>query len=572
MVTLHVLRSASGLLTSCFGAGVNLGADRVFECGSMIFSPHSLPDSPDALVDIPFLGVFHEGHRCWGSLRDHDVYHVKAQGELFLDRFTPNTSDTVMYNPPLQTSYGIVLGKWGRVYQRYGKSDVFSVGISYWGNNAVYAKSLAVPYSDQVGLRGAIKPYQTLMKYEVKYDGDYGSITFSVGPRILEYTIGEPEHLPPLYFIQFLKRTGEGIGFSAMYYGYEVDGHWGYYFPSGFTSTEDVQVQGQKHGCTFSSYEMSQYKPLRSDQDFDFQIGEIIDTVGSKGFSGFIGSVFSSNPSNANWGELGADILSQQKFVKVNLLLDLVDLIFIVKQLESWRALGKLYKDLMKRGLGTGSMAIAAILSRSWAKLFGKLGLSIDYGVLPPIRDVVEIKKGVERLIQADVHPSTRFHSRTTSQVDGLLDSPILSNCVLTAEVGILPEEFSTAIQTSIQKLTRWGLYPNLQVMWDVIPFSFLIDWIVDFGDTFKSMDRYLEVERFPVFYAILGEKRVWIPSVERVAPCFLGVTGVIAYSCYDRYCSDFLPLPPIKSVDWGTGPVKHWAEALALLVTRKGV
>jgi hypothetical protein len=90
--------------------------------------------------------------------------------------------------------------------------------------------------------------------------------------------------------------------------------------------------------------------------------------------------------------------------------------------------------------------------------------------------------------------------------------------------------------------LTTYGLAPNFYVIWDMIPYSFIVDWFIPVGDVLSVLDAE---SRF-------SEKNYVIKNV-----CFSlsyeRQIGNYVYKAYSRWRSD--PLPHFNGFYWFDKP-----------------
>jgi hypothetical protein len=104
-------------------------------------------------------------------------------------------------------------------------------------------------------------------------------------------------------------------------------------------------------------------------------------------------------------------------------------------------------------------------------------------------------------------------------------------------------------------------------MLWDAVPYSFVSDWLVDFGSVLEKCDERIDQEYFPIDHSITSQKRVWSPIPEALWPGYQ-VHGQIHFKYYTRTVAKDFPLPPIQ-VSVQVGSFLHWAEAGALVIQR---
>jgi len=269
-----------------------------------------------------------------------------------------------------------------------------------------------------------------------------------------------------------------------------------------------------------------------------------------------------------DFGELALECASQLRYVDQNIL----SLIFDV---EDWRNFHSLWKNLTNE---KGWKAAKAAFERFKAGR-GKLTDLVDlfkpgsstflftkYAVLPTVSDC-------ERLLTAAGRSSLylkqqRLHSRRVTSMDVPNASYATHTAVLTVQCAEYPTWFTGEVQSMIGEMKRWGLYPEMMNLWDIIPYSFVVDWFVPIGDLLTDMDNYLTVKNyFPVEYCIMSEK--W--EVGKPITSFLplsGATGDVVYSYYTRWITLEVPLPPV-TLEAESTLGNHLVEATALVLQR---
>jgi hypothetical protein len=67
------------------------------------------------------------------------------------------------------------------------------------------------------------------------------------------------------------------------------------------------------------------------------------------------------------------------------------------------------------------------------------------------------------------------------------------------------------------------GLLPSLANIWDLVPFSFILDWFTSLGDRFEDIDRYALRELIDVDYYIHTWKYSYTPSEKIYSPLSIG-------------------------------------------------
>jgi len=122
--------------------------------------------------------------------------------------------------------------------------------------------------------------------------------------------------------------------------------------------------------------------------------------------------------------------------------------------------------------------------------------------------------------------------------------------------------------------LKRLDITPSLENAWDMVPYSFIVDWFIDIGDTLTVIDNLFHIQ---TSYKVIGSmdstrayrilKRYEDPSGA------IGWWGTATEIVYSRAISRSIPIP-IQASDDDASPslsvlIKHLGESLALLVQK---
>lgn len=118
----------------------------------------------------------------------------------------------------------------------------------------------------------------------------------------------------------------------------------------------------------------------------------------------------------------------------------------------------------------------------------------------------------------------------------------------------------------------RWAADFNLLSMqngWDMIPYSFVVDWFTDFSKVVQAADAVnYRVAFQDIIGSVRGERTV-IPLSTSVLklydPCMLGTCTVVNYR---RYASSEIPIPTAGFLH-PSGGADHWIDGSILISQR---
>lgn len=113
-------------------------------------------------------------------------------------------------------------------------------------------------------------------------------------------------------------------------------------------------------------------------------------------------------------------------------------------------------------------------------------------------------------------------------------------------------------IQRLVDRLTEYGVAPNLYNLWDLVPFSFIADWFIDLGDVLDDITAYGRLAAYHIHYVTYSWK--WVEEFDRNGShCKMTV--------YDRRVSPTAPpyVPYVESEVSGSTQIKRMIDTVAL-------
>jgi hypothetical protein len=188
--------------------------------------------------------------------------------------------------------------------------------------------------------------------------------------------------------------------------------------------------------------------------------------------------------------------------------------------------------------------------------------LAINYGLLPTmsdIRTIIEAFTRIKPYIDKNGFKTYNAVSQETSEVGVLTYS-------LEQRIKIAIEDEDSDFQALAQKIDSMGFALTLQNVWDLIPYSFVLDWFIDIGGFLERCDTRMRLMRLNIRYSTMSRKRIssLLIKPSRTAP----ISGTLSVVRYQRWTEDHCPEPPlIPSSD--TNPLSHWLEGSALIIQR---
>lgn len=189
--------------------------------------------------------------------------------------------------------------------------------------------------------------------------------------------------------------------------------------------------------------------------------------------------------------------------------------------------------------------------------------LSVEYGILPTISDIEEIVKAMRRM-----RPflDRNGFSIYTAKHDDSMEIPN-ERYILEQHMKLAIANEDQALDKFINRLDSMGTLPTLKNVWDLIPYSFVVDWLVDVGDWLEAIDSRLRLSRLDVKYATWSQKLI---SQKDITPSLgLPFYGTISWTFYRRWVADHSPTPPLLLKTAFTD-FDHWLESTALIIQRR--
>jgi hypothetical protein len=504
-----------------------------------------------------------EGDERWGFLGDHDVQHMGAHGSILIN------GGGIPKSPSPQGGSNVDLGE----------STRHVLMTTYWSEGTLATFSYPMPtyVSPGVGTVEFGGPYG--VTYRVAYSGDYCVVEMTTSmpeQRFLDMGNVIPSRTTSV--CQFLERYASGTGFalrtSRPFYGYggsysDLGAVFGAVLPNSFAYSQPCNNDSVVSRGALDSV----------DGSLDIYMAYIVNQLKNGYLARYVATkVFGENPCQSDFDKLGEQVLAQMKIVDADVLLTAFDLLRLKSESASWENLAKLFASypstLFKRTARSGFKL--EFVSKSFPELFRKISrgtrlssnafLGQRYGILPNLSDAAKLIQGFASVVKTGAIPQ-RLHSRRSSSLDGPLKAQIVTTETLTAQVETFPSGFLNGCMSHIQSVKRWGMYPSFSAIWDIVPYSFVIDWFTGINKSLRQVDEHFDMDYYPIQYSISGQKRSWNPSVQALWPD-LPVTGDISFTMYTRVCAQALPLPPV-TVGKTTPLNIRWAEATALIVQR---
>lgn len=188
--------------------------------------------------------------------------------------------------------------------------------------------------------------------------------------------------------------------------------------------------------------------------------------------------------------------------------------------------------------------------------------LAVNYGILPTVGDLESIHNALMKTHWTDSFGNQVLTSgHTVKQTHGSIRLTTIRRMKLI--VSNDDSEFSQMVR----KMRSSGFYPSPQNLWDLIPYSFVLDWFVDIGSFLERIDHGMRIAQLPIVATTYSQKSIYDMStiLEELLPDFAVTAEVISYS--RNVASD--PIKPPLAFNSELTAHQHLVEGGALILTR---
>lgn len=187
--------------------------------------------------------------------------------------------------------------------------------------------------------------------------------------------------------------------------------------------------------------------------------------------------------------------------------------------------------------------------------------LMVDYGILPTVDDLKSIVRAfTKRMPYLDKNGYATYSSYN---IQSLVDSDCNYSLEQRAKIAVANDDDTLLALT--KRLDDFGLYPRFEYMWDLIPYSFVIDWFLDVGQFLERIDTRLQLLRLNIRYTTLSHRKSASISLDSTAG---PISGTLSLVQYHRWVTDHCPAPPL-SLQLSSDPLSHFIDGGALIIQR---
>lgn len=218
-------------------------------------------------------------------------------------------------------------------------------------------------------------------------------------------------------------------------------------------------------------------------------------------------------------------------------------------------------KELFEMGEAvTGFLSTVKSLPSKRLAAAAQLFLSIHYGFKLTVLDAIELRKVV---MQYTEKRSALSKCTARKEWDA-------SGNHYTATYQVFYDEFAKLKSAVKQLMEISDFVLTTENWWDMVPYSFVVDWFVNVGDVLTALDNFYNLEQkhevICVGRSILEERNLPLSAIGLASNV---ICEPIEASCFTRYYNRRLVIPSlVPSVT--INPFNHLIEAAALVISRK--
>jgi hypothetical protein len=247
------------------------------------------------------------------------------------------------------------------------------------------------------------------------------------------------------------------------------------------------------------------------------------------------------------WGDLAENACLQCKKVTSNMLSTIIELFTMRADLTDLAQQGADFVKLLRNIADSNDQLPDTVQSfKNLITAVTNLRLSLKWGTPLTVKDTRECLDVLENELLKEAKAPAVDRARASIRIPdrglGLLkDLDIETDYFLSVFYNM--KDLREA--DYIRGLCDWGLL-SFENVWDMIPYSFVVDWFTQFGDAVRTLDSILYRTSFQ---DLLGSLRTTVTSVSlpaSVVEALVGfpISGTIELTYYRREISDLVPLP----------------------------
>lgn len=257
------------------------------------------------------------------------------------------------------------------------------------------------------------------------------------------------------------------------------------------------------------------------------------------------------------WGELANMATSSVKATSSNVLSTANETFHICKGVI----------DLLQ-----AAAAVKTASPKKFLKAVGNLRLAWKWGIPLTVKDAHAIADGVtDKVIEDKIYTNpNRIHVKHSTMFVGMIPKDANRSEGKSGKrqcwLKILYKDNNTAKKQAGSKLAADLNLVTLENGWDVVPYSFVVDWLTDFGSVLNAADNVMyRTAYWDILGSVRGTKDWWnidTRAFARYDPCISGHATCIHYV---RRVYETIPLPTLGYLNPSIG-VTQWLDGATLV------
>jgi hypothetical protein len=272
-----------------------------------------------------------------------------------------------------------------------------------------------------------------------------------------------------------------------------------------------------------------------------------------------------------DWGEMGLEACDSKRLLNINFPMYIRDFLTMPKLISS--IAGNQVIRKISQGVDLRKVSVSEYLS-----LFANEYLANHYGTRLTFSDTVKISKALRAL---DIwHQYERVGDQKTADVGNL---GAWNHVVCDRSLSAIVHSYSDmqlqtvdSIQESIDQLQSLigrsaydaDLLLSKENLWDMVPYSFVVDWFLPIGDVFARQERIGYAHQFRPIVCFYSDHFRMDRHESFVTDSGTDVRYALESRLYIRQVRRFLPSPKLWVDPDRPGHLSgHWLEATALVV-----
>lgn len=166
--------------------------------------------------------------------------------------------------------------------------------------------------------------------------------------------------------------------------------------------------------------------------------------------------------------------------------------------------------------------------------------LRAQFGILPTISDLRHIVGAFESIkpyIDKNGYKTYNAHCFQSAS-----DKDVTYR--LEQRLKLAVDDEDNGLSDLAMRLDNLGAFPRLENLWDLVPYSFVIDWFVDVGQLLQRIDHKLILLQLNIRYVTMSDRKSIEINIDRADSPIQGNLSTVRYH---RWVTDHCPAPPLS-------------------------